>query len=99
MLDNQPPVPADPQSGFLTPKLEPGQSPPPYPGPAPELAPLVTPGHTDTTDFGPEQMEEDEGRSIGVLSHFIGCKLDSVTLCQDYDEHNDLMMVLKSNLF
>ena len=78
MLDNQPPVPASPQSGgFLIPKLEPGQSPPPYPGPAPELGPLVTPGPTDTTDFGPEQMEEDEGRNIMLPSHFIGCKLDA----------------------
>lgn len=69
MLDNQPPVPASPQSGgFLIPKLEPGQSPPPYPGPAPEVAPLVTPGPADTTDFGPEQMEEDEGRNNGAFT-------------------------------
>ena len=69
MLDNQPPVPAAPQSGggFLTPKLEPGQSPPPYPGP--ELSPLVTPGPTESSDFGPEQMEEDEGRRILVSCH------------------------------
>merc|ERR1711971_54651 len=61
MLDNQPPVAAAaPQSGFLTPKLEPGLSPPPYPGPTTDLTPLVTPGPTESTDFGSEQMEEDE---------------------------------------
>ena len=63
MLDNQAPVAAAaPQSGFLTPKLEPGLSPPPYPGPTTDLNPLVTPGPTESTDFGSEQMEEDEGR-------------------------------------
>ena len=65
MLDNQPPVAAAaPQisGGFLTPKLEPCLSPPPYPGPTADLTPLVTPGPTESTDFGTEHMEEDEGR-------------------------------------
>ena len=64
MLDNQPPMAASApkiSGGFLTPKLEPCLSPPPYPGPAADLT-LVTPGPTESTDFGPEHMEEDEGR-------------------------------------
>ena len=56
-------------SQFVTPKTEPNMSPPPYPHPTTPSTPSVAPASTSSSDFGVENMEEEEDGEYISLSN------------------------------
>jgi len=60
MLDHQQVGSGPSSTPYITPKTEPGQSPPPYPHPQTPTTPIVAPPSTGSSDYGVENMEEDE---------------------------------------
>ena len=64
MLDHQQVGSGTSSTPYITPKTEPGQSPPPYPHPQTPTTPIVAPPSTGSSDYGVENMEEDDGKYI-----------------------------------